>query len=642
MASINRGAAPFDAPGVEDIYKMRKLALSDEILMSVDKSARYIGHEVNSVQKDPDKAEIRFCMCFPDVYEVGMSHIGIQILYEMFNRREDTYCERVYSPWPDLDRIMREKNIPLFALESQEPVKKFDFLGITLQYEMCYTNVLQILDLSQIPLMAADRTWDDPIVIGGGPCVYNPEPLADFFDIFYIGEGETVYDILLDTYKECRRAGATRREFLKRAANIEGLYVPALYTVTYKEDGTIASFTPEEGVPARVRRQVVADMSDTVYPEKPVVPYIRAIQDRVALEIQRGCIRGCRFCQAGMIYRPIRERSLEFLKKYAIEMIKNTGYEEITLCSLSSSDYTRLAELIEFLITEMGRRKINISLPSLRIDAFSVDVMKRVQDVRKSSVTFAPEAGTQRMRNIINKGLDEETILNGACEAYRAGWNKVKLYFMLGQPFEEDEDVCGIPHLADKIAMAYYDTVPKEERQGKCQVTISTSYFVPKPFTPFQWAPQISPAEYIRRKTLLMDTLRQEHNFKSIKYNWHDSDTSILEGLMARGDRRVSKLILEAYRLGCLFDAWTDCFDSAKWDRAIENSGTDIDFYTQRERLTDEILPWDFIDTGISKKFLEREYEKARRGEVTPNCREACGGCGCSSWNAGVCIETRG
>ena len=618
---------------------MRKLALSDEVLMSIDKSARYIGHEVNSVWKDPESVDIRFCMCFPDVYEVGMSHIGIQILYEMFNRREDTFCERVYSPWPDLDKIMREKNIPLFAVESQEPVKKFDFLGITLQYEMCYTNVLQILDLSQIPLLAADRTSDDPIVIGGGPCTYNPEPVADFFDIVYIGEGETVYGQLLDTYKEYKKRGASRHDFLVAASKIEGLYVPSLYKAEYNEDGTLKSFTPTEGAPAKVRRQVVADMSDVVYPKKPVVPYIRAIQDRVALEIQRGCIRGCRFCQAGMIYRPIRERSLDFLKEYAIAMLNSTGYEEITLCSLSSSDYTKLSELMDFLIKEMGDRRVNISLPSLRIDAFSLDVMQKVQDVRKSSLTFAPEAGTQRMRDIINKGLTEEDILHGAGEAYKAGWNKVKLYFMLGQPFEEDSDVEGIPHLADKIAMEYYDTVPKEQRQGKVQVTISTSYFVPKPFTPFQWAAQIAPEEYIRRKTLLMDTLKQEHNFKSIKYNWHDSDTSILEGLLARGDRRVSKVILNAYRLGCIFDAWSDQFDKRKWDEAIEQAGIDMDFYTTRERSLDELLPWSFIDTGISESFLKREYEKAKNGIVTKNCREACGGCGCNSWNAGVCIE---
>lgn len=621
---------------------MRKLALSDEILNTIDKPARYIGHEVNSVWKDPSSVDIRFCMCFPDVYEVGMSHLGIMILYDMFNKREDTFCERVYSPWPDLDAIMRRDGIPLFAVESQDPVKNFDFLGITLQYEMCYTNVLQILDLSGIHLFANERGEDEPIVIGGGPCAYNPEPIADFFDIFYIGEGETQYYELLDLYKEHKSKGTSRKDFLKAAAQIPGLYVPSLYEVTYKEDGTIASVCPTEGAPARVKRQVVTDLSDTFYPEKPIVPYIKAIQDRITLEIQRGCIRGCRFCQAGMIYRPIRERSLDFLKKYAIDMIKNTGYEEINLSSLSSSDYTKLKELLDFLIEEMGNRKVNISLPSLRIDAFALDVMGKVQDVKKSSVTFAPEAGTQRMRDVINKGLTEEQILTGALDAFKLGWNKVKLYFMLGQPFETDEDVMGIPVLADRIAREYYENIPKETRNGKVAITISTSYFVPKPFTPFQWAAQIRPDEYLRRKSVLMDTLRQQLNFKSIKYNWHDSDTSILEGLLARGDRRVSKVILEAYRQGALFDAWTDYFDMEKWLKALEITGTDIDFYTQRERSTDEVLPWDFIDTGISKKFLASEYEKARKGVVTPNCRQQCGGCGCNSWNAGVCVETRG
>ena len=620
---------------------MRNLALTDEILMQVEKPARYIGNEVNAVIKDKDKVEIRFAMCFPDVYEIGMSHLGIQILYYMLNRFEDVWCERVYSPWVDLDALMRREKIPLFALESQEPVKDFDFLGITIQYEMCYTNILQILDLSGIPLLATKRGEDDPIVIGGGPCTYNPEPICDFFDIFYIGEGETQYRNLLDLYKDCKKKGQGRKVFLKKAASIPGMYVPSLYEVTYHEDGTIKErISLEEGIPETIEKELVHDVTDTYYPHKPVVPFIKVTQDRVVLEIQRGCIRGCRFCQAGQLYRPVRERDVEMLKHYAMEMLKNTGHEEISLSSLSSSDYSKLPELLDFLIENCAGKKVNISLPSLRIDAFSLDVMNKVQDVKKSSLTFAPEAGSQRLRNVINKGLTEEVILEGARLAFAGGWSRVKLYFMLGLPTETPEDIQEIATLCNKIAAVFYETVPKEKRTGRVQIVASTSFFIPKPFTPFQWAGQCTKEEFLEKAYQTRGAIASQLNQKSIKYNWHEADESVLEGIMARGDRRLNQVILKAYEKGCMYDAWSEYYKNDVWFETFDACGISPDFYT-RKRDDKEVFPWDFLDCGVKKEFLLREWHNAQEEAVTPNCRSRCSACGAGRYQTGVCLEDR-
>ena len=624
-------------------HTMRKLALPDDVLLGVQKPARYLGNEANAVYKDPGKVDIRFAMCFPEVYEVGMSHLGIQILYDMFNRREDTWCERVYSPWLDLDKIMRERKIPLFALESQDPIRDFDFLGITLQFELCYTNVLQILDLSGIPLKACDRDESVPIVIGGGPCSYNPEPMAEFFDMFYIGEGEVVYDQLLDLYKSMKAAGKSRREFLIEAARqVPGIYVPSLYEVKYKEDGTIASFAPiVDGVPARITKQVVKDLNTAPYPLHQLVPFIQITQDRAVVEIQRGCIRGFRFCQAGMIYRPNREKSFDLLKRYTDELINNTGFDDFTLSSLSSSDYTCIKELVNYFVDTYGPRGTQLQLPSLRIDSFSLDVMARLQDARRGNLTFAPEAGSQRLRDVINKGLTEEEILFGAREAFRGGWKKVKLYFMLGLPTETPEDRREIAELANKIAVAYFQEVPKEKRNGRCDITVSTSFFVPKPFTPLQWAPMYTPEQYLEFAGTVYDGIQSVLNRRSIWYKYHEADGTVLEGLLARGDRRCSAVILEAYRLGAMYDAWIETWDYSRWLTACANTGVDMNFFALRERSVDEILPWDFIDIGVTKEFMIREWKRAQEGVITPNCREQCSGCGAARFGCGCCVTDR-
>ena len=614
---------------------MNNLALSDEILLKIEKPVRYIGNEVNMVRKDPE-GKIRFAMCFPDVYEIGMSHLGMKIIYDQMNRRDDVYCERVFSPWVDLDKVMREENIPLFALESQDPVFMFDFLAVTIQYEMCYTNFLQILDLSQIGIYAKDRREDAPFVIGGGPCTYNPEPLADFFDMFYIGESETVYYDLMDLYKEHKQNGGSRKEFLRKASHIPGIYVPSLYETTYNEDGTIREFTPKyEDVPAKVKKRIVNNFDKVSFPDEMIVPYTEIVHDRVVLETARGCTNGCRFCQAGMIYRPVREKTTNTLIVQASKALKATGYDEVSLASLSICDYSNIQNLISSLVLEHEADKVGIALPSIRVDAFSVDLIKEIQKVRKTGLTFAPEAGSQRMRDIINKGLTEERILEAAKSAFESGWSTIKLYFILGLPYETTEDAAGIGELAEKMADVYFG-IPKDVRNKGLKITVSTSILVPKPFTPFQWAPMARLEEVDEKINAVKGSIKS----RSIHYNYHEQKTSYMEAVFARGDRRLSEVLIKAFEKGAKFDGWSEYFSFDIWKEALAECNVDGDFFAYRERGYDEILPWDFIDIGVTRKYLERENEKAKKAELTQNCRKGCTGCGVNvNFKEGECFE---
>ncbi|MCH5188322.1 MAG: TIGR03960 family B12-binding radical SAM protein [Oscillospiraceae bacterium] len=598
----------------------------DRLLKRVQKPTRYSGGELNSVIKDPAEVKIRYAFAFPDTYEVGMSHLGIKILYHCLNLRPDTYCERVYAPWIDMEEEMRKEGVPLFSIETRTPVSEFDFLGVTLQYEMSYTNILNMLDLAGIPLRAKDRGEDAPFVNAGGPCAYNPEPLAEIFDFFTMGEGEDVIDELMDAYLEWKAEGGKRIDYLKKIAKIEGIYVPCLYDVEYNEDGTLRSMTPNcpEAKP-RVKKRIIENLDEVIFPESFIVPFMDIVHDRVSLEVFRGCIRGCRFCQAGMIYRPVREKSPERLEDDAKRLLSSTGYEEMSLSSLSTSDYTHFEELADRLLELTEKEKVGLSLPSLRVDNFSLGLMERVQKVRKSGLTFAPEAGSQRLRDVINKNVSEEDLIRSVSLAFDGGWITVKLYFMIGLPYETDEDIAGIARLSEKVVECYYAS-SKTNKKRAPSVNISVASFVPKPFTPFQWAEQNNDETLRRKQLLLKDEIHNRH----VKYSYHQSDVSILEGVFARGDRKLNDVLIRAFELGCKLDSWNECFDMDKWHRAFDDCGIDMNFYT-RERGADELFPWDFVDIGVTKEFLAAENEKAKRAETTPHCRQKCSNCGAAS-----------
>lgn len=609
---------------------------AEKLLPLVQKPGRYTGGELNSVIKNPKDVDIRFAFCFPDTYEIGMSHLGMKILYSLLNKREDTWCERVFAPWVDMEELMRKNNVPLFALESSDEIKDFDVIGFTLQYELCYTNVLNMLDLAGVPVRSADRKSLTPLVIGGGPCVCNAEPIADFFDLTLPGEGEEVLNELMDLFKEYKKKGASKKEFLKAASKIEGVYVPSFYEFSYNDDNTIKSVTSSNGAPERVRKRIISDLDTVFYPESFVVPFIDIVHDRAVEEIFRGCIRGCRFCQAGFLYRPIREKSSDTVNKQCRSLCDTTGYDEISLSSLSTSDYTQLQSLLEGIFSWSEDDKVSVSLPSLRVDNFSDELMEKLQKVRKSGLTFAPEAGTQRLRDAINKNVTEREVIETSRKAFSGGWTNVKLYFMMGLPTETNEDVVGIADLAQKVVDEFYKNPNKPKGKG-VNVSISVSCFVPKPFTPFQWEAQDTMEQLKAKQHLLLESVKS----RKISVSYHDARTSFLEGVFARGDRRLCDVMEKAWRKGCRFDSWDECFSFEKWMEAFEECGVDPYFYTSRKRSYDEILPWDHMDYGISNKFFQKEAEKAYQSVTTPHCREKCNACGANKLNGGKCDALR-
>lgn len=609
---------------------------AEKLLSMVQKPGRYTGGELNSVIKNPEDVDIRFAFCFPDTYEIGMSHLGMKILYSLLNKREDTWCERVFAPWVDMEELMRKNDVPLFALESSDEIKDFDVIGFTLQYELCYTNVLNMLDLAGVPVRSADRKSLTPLVIGGGPCVCNAEPIADFFDLTLPGEGEEVLNELMDLFKEYKKKGASKEEFLKAAAKIEGVYVPSFYEFSYNDDNTIKSVTPSNGAPERVKKRIISDLNTVFYPESFVVPFIDIVHDRAVEEIFRGCIRGCRFCQAGFLYRPIREKSSDTVNKQCRSLCDTTGYDEISLSSLSTSDYTQLQSLLEGIFSWSEDDKVSVSLPSLRVDNFSDELMEKLQKVRKSGLTFAPEAGTQRLRDAINKNVTEREVIETSRKAFSGGWTNVKLYFMMGLPTETNEDVVGIADIAQKVVDEFYKNPNKPKGKG-VNVSISVSCFVPKPFTPFQWEAQDTMEQLKAKQHLLLESVKS----RKISVSYHDARTSFLEGVFARGDRRLCDVMEKAWRKGCRFDSWDECFSFEKWIEAFEECGVDPYFYTSRKRSYDEILPWDHMDYGISNKFFQKEAEKAYQSVTTPHCREKCNACGANKLNGGKCDALR-